>query len=222
MQFNIYDVLASLIPGTFLSSVILGAMGLILNNSESFTLPGELSDFSGIMTSIFLVLSFVIGYLIHAVGSWIEPILWKAWGGRPSKILLTNSLKRIRLVNHNQTLNLLKEKAKSRGYNFDEKENLKNEDYRVLFQIAKYSVYSSLEHDKSGRLDEFNNSYIFSRNILVAAILSIIVLSIVSIKGIFHIGYLLYSIPILWIFWRRCQDRAVYYSREIFSKIKSE
>jgi len=79
MQFKFFDILSNLIPGFVVTIVltvaVLGSidLGVIANQIDLA------KSFSSLLTTSFLVVSFLTGYFIHMIGSRIEPILWWSW-----------------------------------------------------------------------------------------------------------------------------------------------
>lgn len=218
MQFKIYDVLSSLIPGTMVLGVLL-LTGWIMNvDAENWmTQLSAFKDFSGIITSIFLVISYVTGYIIHAMGSWIEPILWFTWKGRPSELLLKNKTKRLGLVGVDAILKHLVKYAIERGIVIDKQEELTQSEYRSLFQVAKTLAYTKAEGSIKERMAEFNNSYIFARNILISVFLTLLSSFHWVWNGIIEWWWILALIVLQILLWYRCRDKAIYYSREILT-----
>ncbi len=77
-----YDFVGVIIPG----SVLLLSLGLLFD-------LGKLADIAvprdaGLVTA-HLVLAYVIGHLIQALGNWLELLYWRAWKGRPTDWPLT-------------------------------------------------------------------------------------------------------------------------------------
>jgi len=213
MQFKIYDVLASLIPGTLVLGVLLITL-LGINGDIWVDKLLKFKDFSAILTSLFLVTSYLIGYIIHALGSWFEPILWFTWGGRPSELLLKNKSNRLRMYEHENAFNFLIARSKMEAKVPDE---LSSQDFKDLYQIAKNLAFVKADGSIKERISEFNNSYIFSRNILIA-FLSIIIAYITwaYYAFVYWWGIIFLFIALL-ILWYRCRDKAFYYSREIIT-----
>lgn len=211
MQFKIYDILSSLIPGTVVASLLIWMYQNNLTLEHSLS---QIKDFSGIATTIFLTSSYLIGYLIHALGSWIEPILWFSWGGRPSEILLKKKSKRINMVFSDEILNSLLKKL-NRQISLD---SLNSKDFKELFQVAKNTAFSNNISGKiEERLSEFNNSYIFSRNILISWMFVLIVLTRAMFVNSLSWIWLLIALFVSLLLWYRCRDKAIYYSREILT-----
>lgn len=218
MQFKIYDVLASLIPGLIVISVAIPFYVFVTNNVELFEQKiGVYKDISGILTSIFLVASYLVGYVIHAMGSWSEPILWFTWGGRPSENLFKNKSKRLRLVEVDTIFDFLKSKSSNELLKTKTKDDFTRGDFRELFQLAKNIANQKSRDGIKERIAEFNNSYIFSRNVLISYLISSTLIAILVFQNIVPIWLLIILVLIFLVLWYRCRDRAFYYSREILA-----
>ena len=218
MQFKIYDVLASLIPGLIVVSIAIPFYVFLTNNIEFFEQKiGVYKDISGILTTIFLVASYLVGYVIHAIGSWSEPLLWISWGGRPSENLFKNKSKRLRLVEVDTIFTFLKSKSSNDTLRAKAKEEFTKVDYRELFQLAKNIANHKSRDGIKERITEFNNSYIFSRNVLISYLIASTLLTILVFQNIIHIWVLIILVIVFFVLWYRCRDRAFYYSREILA-----
>lgn len=216
MQFKVYDVLASLIPGMLVLSVMIPAY--ILLNGQLAIVEEKLAiykEISGILTSVFLVLSYLAGYLIHALGSWMEPFLFFSWGGRPSEYYFKKQNKRIRIVDIVKIYEYLVQNLGDKTLAKKSVEKLTKEDLRRLFQHAKNLANLQSKDTIKERLHEFNNSYVFSRNILVAFSITVVIILILLINKIVTFWLLVVALLLLLLLWLRCRDRAFYYSREV-------
>ena len=219
MQLKLFDIFSSVIPGALVLCCVFFTS--IANQLQPELIEQKISiykDVSAILTAVFIVASYLTGYIIHAIGSWIEPILWKTWGGRPSQIILSNNSPRLGLGNEtNSILNWLKSQSSDSRLTSLENMDLKPEDFRHLFQVAKNLALKKGSANFIKRMEEFNNSYVFSRNILVAFLITFFCASYLAWNKIMVISFpvlLLFSVIIVW--WR-ARDRAIYYSREIMA-----
>ncbi len=217
MQFKTYDILSSLIPGILVIVVIVPTYILLSNNLIVFESKlVTYKDLSSILTFAFLVISYITGYLISALGSWFEPFLFFLWRGRPSKILLTNSSKRIFLLDASKIFDFLKTESNLKI--------IKKGDWKLLFQSAKNISYNQSNNNIQKRIDNFNDNYIFSRNILISYIIIILALLALFFNNFISNSLIIFFIFIGVMLFIRCRDRALYYSREIllnsYPKIK--
>ena len=82
-KFDAYEIIGVITPG----SILLFGLALLFPDlkalffAEGFSL-GDLG--------LFLVLSFVAGHLIQAVGNLLEVVVWKGFGGMPTDWLIAN------------------------------------------------------------------------------------------------------------------------------------
>lgn len=195
MNFKYYDTLSMLVCGV----VMLFVVSLIFD-----------WDISQINTVGQLAIAYVVGYLLNAVGSLLEPIYWGFMGGRPSSELLKaprpakcgeqrtyTGLRRIRFYEYERVISLLKDELKDN-----------DADERKMFERAK--SYSN--SDETTRVPDFNAQYAFSRVVLTLALVSSCLVvtkyyDMLWVWGIAVVGVLLTG--------RRCKERAYYYAREV-------
>lgn len=146
MNFKIYDILSSLIPGFLFLIILLDALKLNYDKDWIIVYTAE---------------AFVLGYLINTIGSWLEDFYFFTWGGKPSNQLLDGKgIWKVKFYSNQG----VKEKLIS-----ESSENPTNDE---LFCIAMRHVHSS----KDTRVDDFNSLYVFSRSLLTTTVLSILIL----------------------------------------------
>ncbi len=217
MQFKIFDILSSIIPGALvLCCLFLTSNAYLLDAHWIEAKISIYKDVSTILTAIFIVASYLAGYVVHAIGSWIEPLLWKTWGGRPSQILFSDESSRLGLGSEKLAiLSWLKTKSSDARLSTLENGEFKADDFRRLFQIAKNLAFANSGSNFKSRIEEFNNIYIFSRNILIAFCFAFFCSSTLVFYQILTLKWVVASLSIVIIVWWRARDRAIYYSREI-------
>ncbi len=183
MAFRIYDLVSLLVPGYILYIAIFHFAGIPYD---------RLSEMSTI------ALAFVLGYANNTISSWIEDFLYWTWRGKPSSNLLDGkSIWKVHFYHHVTTKKrLLGESANLLASN-DE-----------LFQIAYRNVASA----KSCRVQDFNESYAFSRSILVCCVIASV---LINIKYWPSSILLLCSIIAILSFWLRSKQKAYYYAKEV-------
>lgn len=81
-QFDFYEFTGILVPG---ATVLTGAVVLF----PGWGLPALIKDTSVGGLGVFIVLAYVLGHLVQAVGNGIESVWWKIWGGMPTDWLRT-------------------------------------------------------------------------------------------------------------------------------------
>ena len=141
MNFKIYDVLSSLVPGFLLLMAIL----------ELFNLP-----FNKEMIVPYTALAFLLGYLINTLSSWLEDFYFLTWKGKPSDCLLNGrDIWKVRFYQSQNVKKMLKAESKNDKSTNDE-----------LFSIAmRYA------NQKDSRVEDFNATYAFSRSILTTVLI---------------------------------------------------
>lgn len=142
MNFKIYDILSTLIPGFVIYLTILKA--LCINWSSIPEIPS-------------IAIAFVLGYINNTLSSWFEQILFISWGGKPSDRLLDG--KGIWKVSFYEA-----EKVKQQLTTESSKLNSTNDE---LFHIAMRNV----NIDDNIRVHNFNESYAFSRSIFFSVLI---------------------------------------------------
>lgn len=217
MQLKLFDILSSVIPGALvLCCLFLTSNAYLLDVHWIEAKISIYKDVSTILTAVFIVASYLAGYVVHAIGSWIEPVLWKTWGGRPSKILFSDESPRLGLGSEKLAiLSWLKSKSNDPRLSTMENEQLKADDFRRFFQIAKNLAFANAGSNFKDRIEDFSNSYIFSRNILIAFCIAFLCSATLVYYQILTLKWVLASLSISLIVWWRARDRAIYYSREI-------
>lgn len=181
MNFKAYDILSTLIPGFLGFIVIINAMDIEFNN-----------NYIVVYTSI----SFLIGYILNTIGSWLEDFYFFTWGGKPSSRLLNSTgIWKVRFYHSAKVRGLLQTESNN--------VNAKNDE---LFNIAmRYA-------NGNTRVDDFNSMYAFSRTLLTTVLIVTIILLIDN-----HDVWLYYAvlIPSFFVCWLRCKQRAYYYAKEV-------
>jgi len=220
MNFKIYDILGHIIPGALILLVLVyfrvNSEYVFNINLENYI---EKLKLASLIPVLFLIISYTIGYLISGLSSWSEKVLWLLWGGRPSKILLTKeqcyfglklNIKRIRLSDNEETcMKLITPLLNDSNFSISK---LDANEISSLFQKIKYkAIYESTEFQQK-RLQDFYDSYLFSRNLLV----SIFIIFISLIYYMFSCCLVLMFLFFVLLLLRRSYDRALYYSKELF------
>jgi hypothetical protein len=186
MKFSAYDILSSLIPGF----ILFGVMAYVFNY-----------DYDVDLILIYTAGAFLLGYIVNALGSWLEDVYYFTWGGKPSEMLLKG--KGIWKVK-------LSETAKIKQLLTDDcfKENPQESD---LFSVACRYVNS---HNPNSRSRDFNAHYAFSRTVLTVVLISTILLLIHNYCD--WRFYLLFVL--LFVVWLRAKQRGYYYAKEVLSE----
>lgn len=196
MKFKYYDTLCLLVTG----SVSLFVLSIVFEK--------ECKDINAIFL---LALAYVLGYLINALGAFLEPVYFLFFGGMPSDRLLTppkncrccgekknyTGFGRIRLYEYEVVISFLKEEL-----------NDQQAESRKMFGCAM--LYSN--SNEQSRVPDFNAQYAFSRSMLT---LSIIVASILS-PLYYNIWWAwLIVVVTLCFVGCRCKECGYYYAKEV-------
>lgn len=189
MNFKNYDILSNLILGYILLMALLPMLGI------SFEWKASIA---------YLAIAYVIGYMINAIGSWIEGFYFWTIGGKPSDVLLLPINQRKKCSGHSRII----------FYQVDEvtkmlKHELNDENASTGKMFSLAMLYSN--SDEKTRVPDFNAQYAFARTLLT----TVIILSpIILIQYHFELKAWLIILP-LFISWYRYKDRAYYYAREV-------
>ena len=179
MNFNLYNLLSQLIPG-----FILLIIGVRVYNIDMNTIP--------ILPST--AIAYVLGYLINAIGSWFEKIIYWSWGGEPAIQVLEG-----------------KKCGKYRFYEVDRLKKLLERDKKIsnkeIFQISMRLA------NNNDRVKDINSSYVFSRSILMTLMVGHLILMPLYLKSyLFHIV----SICIIFLSCYRAKQIAFSFVKEVF------
>lgn len=141
MNFKLYDILSSLVPGFLLLLVILDFLNMTFEKD---------------MIVPYTAIAFLLGFLINTISSWAEDIYFLSWKGKPSDCLLNGKdIWKVKFYESQKVKELLKtETTKSKPSN-DE-----------LFSIAM-----RFANQKDSRVEDFNSSYAFSRSLLTIVLI---------------------------------------------------
>lgn len=183
MTFSIYDVLAQLIPGFMVYLTMTYVLGYEWDK-----------DYILAITAI----SYVLGYFINTLGSWLEGLYFWSWRGAPwSRLLEGKDIFSVRFYAHEEILGLLKLETTKQNIDF-------NELYSIAFRFA-LGV-------KDTRIEVFNANYALSRNILTASIIIFIIL-LFDVRDSYR--YIFLSTVAIIVSWQRCKERGYYLSKEV-------
>lgn len=185
MTFKYYDLLTHLVPGI----IVLGTIQFGLGISYDALSPVPA-----------LALSYIVGYIINALGSWLENIYFITWGGKPSTKLLDGiGTRKVKFFEADKIKQFLKNQSGKSSPSSEE-----------LFGIA---MRLTIDESKS-RIDDFNASYGFSRTILTSGLVCTIILLKTLPYDLLEYGAILLIDLVLW---QRCKERGYYFSREILN-----
>lgn len=162
-KFDAYEIIGVITPGSLL---LFGLTLLFPDLSALFFTQG----FSVGELGLFLVLSFVAGHLIQAIGNLLEGVIWKPFGGMPTDWITSNPQKLL----HNTQLERLKILIK-KDFNCDINQ-LSREDWTPIVREIYAIVQANLN---TGRIDSFNRTYGLMRGITATFVTLTVIASIV-------------------------------------------
>jgi hypothetical protein len=191
MKFNHYETLVNLVLGYLLLIVLM--LGLSIDYDNKFTAP-------------YLAGAYVIGYMLNALSSFLEPIYYWTIGGMPSNQLLTvltnkdySGIKKVKFYRTQEVIDKLKSDLHD-----------PNPSKGKMFGAAM--SYSNNRHDT--RVPAFNAQYAFSREILT--LIFIIAIIIIAKEPSCWFSYI--SLPVLLLAWNRYKERGYYYAKEVLTE----
>ena len=155
IQFDPYEYIGVIIPG---AAATFGGMMLFPDFANLFGKDGV--QIGGL--GVFVIVSFVAGHLVQAVGNLVESIVWKLRGGMPSNWVLRSDQT---LIATNQRDRLNRMVSDRFGVSF---ETLSPSAWRGLTREI-YALCRS--NNRTNRIDSFNRTYGLMRGIFAACLL---------------------------------------------------
>jgi hypothetical protein len=148
-------------------------------------------------------IAYTLGYFVNSISAWIEFILNWTWGGRPSDQLLKGEVcGRIKFPEWKTTLKLLQKELDNKNASVDD-----------LFKVAMRKAKNG------GRIPEMNGQYAFSRSILIAILISVIILGLDFYQ---NTVFWIISLVLILAAWYRTKERGFYYAKEVLSEVLNE
>ncbi|HLN29664.1 MAG TPA: hypothetical protein VK395_18100 [Gemmataceae bacterium] len=205
-KLSIYDLLATLVPGTLVVGLLAIAMPCLAAHFKSLSLPDV---FAGVVLTAVAIFA---GNVIQAVGSLIDPLLNWTWIGTwrrfPSELALENGLGDRYLPK--EAADRIREKLTATV-----KEGTGN---RSLFLYAMQQA----EGASSQRVSTFNGLVAYHRALLIATFAGVVVV-VVGMCGWITVPWsravswvlLVITVVLLLLFWYRTKQRSFYYVREV-------
>lgn len=154
-----YDFVANVVPGSLVLAVLAFVPRVV-----GFTLPWPSSDLVGL--AVVVPFAYVVGQVVQALSSFMEPIYYRLWGGKPSAVILERGGNRLRGPRLTKIIAALSKLFDSPASTSDERE--------ALFADAM----ALCNKEGLGRVDRFNALYAFHRALLTTGALSTMLLAI--------------------------------------------
>lgn len=147
----------------------------------------------------YTAVAFLFGYILNTMASWLEDFYFWTWGGKPSnKLIDGKGIWKVRLyAPHIKTL-LLADC------------HTPNPTNEQMFSIA----FRKANGTKDTRVEDFNANYAFARVLLTTVLLSSIFL---LVQNPSNWQYWAVLVPMTFIVWLRCKQRAYYFAKEVLS-----
>lgn len=200
-QFDYYEFTGILLPGALLLA------GVVVLWPEATSVDG-FKDLSVGGLGIFVLLAYVTGHLVQAVGNWLEWMWWKVLGGMPvdwirsgvKDLIAPAQLQKLRpAIQERLCISL--------------PENLADLTAAAWHSIAR-QVYAAITGaGRAARIDTFNGNYGLNRGLLAASLL-VAGLSLFSPRASNALTATLVVIALLAA--ARMHRFAKYYGRELF------
>lgn len=164
-QFDFYEFVGILVPGTI---VLVGTVVLF----PGWDPPALIKDTSVGGLGVFVVLAYVAGHVVQAVGNAVEAIWWRCWGGmpsdwlrsKPSRLLAPQQISALQGRIHDRLGLAVFDIATASASNW----------YGVTRQI--YAEVASA--GRAARVDIFNGNYGLNRGIAAGLLLVLVLLLI--------------------------------------------
>lgn len=170
MNFRVYDILSSLVPG-FISLMIILRL-LEIQYDKDWAVP-------------YTAVAFLLGFLINTTASWLEGFYYFTWGGKPSTQLLNGKyIWKVSFYHSKEVKELLKKESSGPNASDDE-----------LFSIAMRYANGS----RDSRVEDFNSMFAFSRSLLTCILIGSIVLIIQNYFDWRYYSILLPALILIWL-----------------------
>ena len=205
-KFDFYDILGFLIPGTLLVCWVPICFPSISSMASALKFP---SAFAVIALT---ALSVMLGHLMQAVGSIIEPAIQRTWGGKRSQRALTQGIK---------------------GYlSQDAAKRIREKLCQVVGPEASdtdlfYYALQRTDAANIGRTTRFNSLYAYHRGLIVFFLIATALLAISTIWGPaaswtthLQMGAFAGILVLLILVWYRTNQRDAYYVKEVLFTVE--
>lgn len=229
MKFRFEDFLKNIIPGMILLiGICIYMIGYPVKLDKPKDLGFEPKEFSELIILVFLVLSYLLGYLNDGLSSWLENYVIYRLFGSPTLRLLRGKGKRLLLIGHTTILTHLKTKCSlssdaiqiDDGFWIGTKSlSTSRERARLLFKYANDLKDSNSSEIIKDKLNEYYYAYVFSRNLFFSYLFTL-TLSIITWHGFLNVKFAIISVLILFFLGFRRRDKSFYYSRSVLLACK--
>lgn len=186
MKLSAYNVLSSLLHGFVLLYVIFRIFDIAIENNAIL---------------FYTAIAYILGFFINALGSWLEPLYFLCWGGKPSNKLLDKAQGRF-IFGRLYQVDIIKTRLIKDAGNYTHI----NSD--CLFSIAQRKA------GETNRISDLNGMYAFSRGLITMSF----ILSGLFISRFYACWwcYIICAVTIIIVNIRCCQF-AYYYAKEVYT-----
>lgn len=200
-KFTLYEILSNLVPGVLL----VGCLGILFPTWGAGVKTGLPNEF---VVVLLMAASVVAGMLVQTLGSLCEPLLFRAFGGRPSDLALAGKLDE-RYLSKDKAVRVVGQLKARFGSEASD---------RSLFLGAM----AEAEATETSRAKSFNAHYGYLRSIafLLLLILPIVIWSRFAGRAAGWTGpsfwvIIVFLLAFLVLFSWRAWQRGAYYAREV-------
>ncbi len=200
-KLDYYDIVGTVVPGVLLVSWA----AICFPGVSQVALSSGLSSAFGLVAGI--ALAIFAGQLVQAIGSLIEPVLYRSWGGRPSEKALEEGLGRYL--------------SKDTGRRIRDKLRPKVQNDATSQSFFLYAMQLT-DAANIGRAARFNGLYTYHRSQVVLVLAALVLAAASSTFGRFaswhwwHTASLILGLLLMLVLaWYRAKQRAIYYVREV-------
>lgn len=200
-KFDVYDFLGSLVPGLVAIGMIFAALWWTGNRIQVPTMP------HGVPVLLLTAAGFVLGQVIQALGSLIQPFYYWTWRGRPSDQAFKGQSKQI------SSAQITRIKKRLASY-------IEADAGQALTDHEAFLAALSLcTHKALGRVQRFNSLYAYHRGLT-----TLLLISTIATLGIIYSvepnppaawPILLFQIVATFLLWFRTKQRASYFVNEV-------
>jgi len=160
-EFDFYQIAGVIAPGTV---VIVGGVLLFFPNQQQAVL--SISNVSFGSLGIGMILAYVVGQLLQAIGNGLENLYWWFWGGMPTDWVRTGKHELISPQQQELLQNRLRQMFSKESFSISADLNVKRW-YSIVRQVN--AVVEA--EGRSKRVEIFNGNYGLTRGIAAAFLL---------------------------------------------------
>lgn len=200
-KLHYYDIVGTVIPGVLLVTWAAICFPALSEITSSAGLASTFGLLAGLALAVFA------GQLVQALGSIIEPALYRSWGGRPSDKALSDGLGRY----------LPKDAAAQIRQKLQAKLGGEPSPQHLFLHAMQLTDAAN-----AGRAARFNGLYAYHRSQVILVLIAVVMATGSVVFGRlaswhwWHIAALFLGLlALLALAWHRARQRAIYYVREV-------